>query len=840
MKNVIFRCLAVALVLFGSSALAGAEKPLGPKALAIMMAQASQAFKTENYARAIQLYGELTALNPKDALAWQFLGQALAQTHEVMGAQRAFARVLEIQPTGQIADSTREMLANMPLPDLYAMKIDSGLTLGDWMPLAETQVRQGKRQAVLEKLKQYLEQFGSVPQLLAFQARLQQEIMAALQFEDAETAKAALPQIRELLAQTPANPDALRLEARACHIMADYDCADAAYSSWLKISAGNSPERKEVVNALMQARQHLPPDNSLNLPKIGVTLLNLTPKQAELLGLGKAGGGLIKTVEKDSPADKAGIQVGDVLLELDGKALSAPADVLRIAAEVSPGSNVLGQLWRDNGRKKITMTVGEKSAAELAAQAEQAAQALKAEDYARAVLLLREVVASNPQDAQGWHFLGQALAKTDDGMGARRAFARVLEIQPDGKLADGTREMLAKLPEPDLFAMPLDSGLTLGDWMNLAKKQNAEGRRDGVLRDISEYLNQFGPVPQLLALQAKLQQERQAEQEQRLQSALAAIKVNDAGSAAAALPQIRQIKTQAAHSPALMRLEARACHLVQDYSCAEAAYAAWLKAAPESDQARNSVVDALLLANRREALPLPPPTPAATGEIIRDCDNCPEMVVISKGAFEMGAANAKHTVIFAQSFAIGRTEVTQGQWQAIMGSNPSHFQHCGDNCPVEMVSWEDVQRFIKRLNAKTDKHYRLPSEAEWEAACRAGKEQEYCGSDDAGGVAWYGAYAAPAGNSGKTTHPVATRQANAWGLYDMSGNVWEWVEDSWHDSYYGAPANGEARSGDGLKRVIRGGSWVSKPQYARASHRDWEGVAERNYFNGFRLVRTLP
>ena len=836
---------SVVLVLSNSSAFASTGTPVGPKVISVKTAQAVQVFKAEDYVKAAQLFRELTELNPKDALSWQFLGQSLANIKDVMGAQRAFAKVLEIQPNGPIADSTRDMKAKLPAPDLFTMKIDPGLSLGDWIPLAQEQVKQGKRNAVMEQIKQYLNQFGPVPQLLVFQASLQQEALATINVEDADTAKAALPQIRELMAQTPDNLDVLRLEARACHLVQDFECAEADYFSWLKISADNSPDRKDVVNALMQARQHQAADAFLHVSIIGVNVLSLMPKQAESLGLDKPRGALIQNVEKDGAADKAGIQIGDVILKFDGKDINFSSE-LPVVASISSGSKVLVQLWREHKNKEINLRVGEISTTELAAINEQAAQAFKEGDYGRAVTLFRELAELTPQDVSVWHFLGQSLGKTKDVLGARRAFARVLEIQPVGPLADSTRELLAKLPEPDLFTMQLDSGITLGDWMKLAEKYRAEGKLQSVLHDISEYLNQFGPVPQLLALQEKLLQEIQAAQEQRLQSAIAAIIMNNAETANNALPQIRQLKSQAPGNLDLMRLEARACHLIQDFSCAEAAYAAWLKSASASDPMRSSMVKALMQARQNESLPptpMPPPlplAPAATGEIIRDCKYCPEMVVISKGSFEMGDANSKHTVSFAHPFAIGKTEVTQGQWKEIMGNNPSQFQNCGNSCPVDKVSWDDAKEFIQKLNAKTGKLYRLPSEAEWEAACRAGKEQEYCGSDNVNSVAWYGAYSIPPGNSIKTTHPVATKQANAWGLYDMSGNVWEWVEDNWHDNFNGAPTNGSAWTGVGAKRVVRGGSWVSKPQSARASYRDWDSAADRYYFNGFRLARTLP
>lgn len=232
------------------------------------------------------------------------------------------------------------------------------------------------------------------------------------------------------------------------------------------------------------------------------------------------------------------------------------------------------------------------------------------------------------------------------------------------------------------------------------------------------------------------------------------------------------------------------------------------------------------------------------GTVFKDCADCPEMVVIPPGSFDMGSDNGDdnekpvHRVTINYAFALGKTEVTQAQWKAIMGSNPSKFPACGDNCPVEQVSWDDTQEFIEKLNAKTGKQYRLPSEAEWEYACHAGGKHTYCGSDDPDSVGWYGGMAKPAGNSGRTTNPVATRQANAWGLYDMSGNVWEWVADSYHKNYNGAPTDGSAwLDEDSMTRVPRGGSWSYLQRAAK------RGGSESDYrFGsiGFRLARTLP
>ncbi len=219
--------------------------------------------------------------------------------------------------------------------------------------------------------------------------------------------------------------------------------------------------------------------------------------------------------------------------------------------------------------------------------------------------------------------------------------------------------------------------------------------------------------------------------------------------------------------------------------------------------------------------------------IIRDCPDCPELAIIPSGSYDMGETGSTHRVTL-KSFALGKTEVTQGQWKAIMGNNPSNFTGCGDNCPVEQVSWNDAQVFIQKLNAMTGKQYRLPSEAEWEYACHAGGRHAYCGSDNLDSVAWHD------GNSDNSTHPVAGKQANSFGLHDMSGNVWEWVADGYHADYKGAPADGIAWQGNDANRVLRGGSWIVSPRVGREAGRNWYEPGSSYYNLGFRLARSLP
>ncbi len=230
------------------------------------------------------------------------------------------------------------------------------------------------------------------------------------------------------------------------------------------------------------------------------------------------------------------------------------------------------------------------------------------------------------------------------------------------------------------------------------------------------------------------------------------------------------------------------------------------------------------------------------GQVFKDCTDCPEMVMLPAGSFTMGSSKGAdggrpaHTVTLARPFAMGKFEVTQGQWKALMGNNPSKFNNCGNDCPVEQVSWDDAQAFIQKLNAKTGKSYRLPSEAEWEYACHAGGSHEYCGSDSADSVAWYSR------NSGGKTHPAGGKQANAWGLYDMLGNAWEWVEDCWQFNYNGAPSDGSVWTSNciaGNNRVLRGGSWLYHLGPGSASRSRISPVS-RSIDHGFRLARTTP
>ncbi|OPZ97874.1 MAG: Serine/threonine-protein kinase pkn1 [Bacteroidetes bacterium ADurb.Bin408] len=220
-----------------------------------------------------------------------------------------------------------------------------------------------------------------------------------------------------------------------------------------------------------------------------------------------------------------------------------------------------------------------------------------------------------------------------------------------------------------------------------------------------------------------------------------------------------------------------------------------------------------------------------------------EMVLVQGGTFTMGCTSEQgsdcdndekpsHRVTVS-SFYMSKYEITQKQWMEIMGSNPSYFK--GDNLPVENVSWNDVQEFIAKLNEKTGRQYRLPTEAEWEYAARGGnksKGYKYSGSNTLSNVAWYG------DNSGNTTHPVGSKMPNELGLYDMSGNVWEWCGD-WDGAYGSSAQTNPTGPPSGSDRVDRGGSWHSYARYCRVSNRGNGNPGYRYYGIGFRLV-CLP
>ncbi len=217
------------------------------------------------------------------------------------------------------------------------------------------------------------------------------------------------------------------------------------------------------------------------------------------------------------------------------------------------------------------------------------------------------------------------------------------------------------------------------------------------------------------------------------------------------------------------------------------------------------------------------------------------MIAVQGGTFTMGATGEQGSDAYSDekpahkvtvsSFYIGQTEVTQELWEAVMGGNPSEFK--GAKRPVENVSWDDCQEFIRKLNAKTGKSFRLPTEAEWEYAARGGSRSQgykYSGGNSVGDVAWYDVNSYDKGKSSPDygTHNVATKRANELGIYDMSGNVWEWCQDKWY--------NYDGSSYTGSHRVHRGGSWFDFARFCRVTLRSDYSPGDRRNRLGLRLA----
>ena len=249
------------------------------------------------------------------------------------------------------------------------------------------------------------------------------------------------------------------------------------------------------------------------------------------------------------------------------------------------------------------------------------------------------------------------------------------------------------------------------------------------------------------------------------------------------------------------------------------------------------------------------------GDSFKDCPECPEMVVIAAGSFMMGSpANEEgrdndegpqHQVTIARPFAVGKYEVTLAEWDACVAAggckhNPSDVGWGRGKRPVINVSWEDITKeYLPWLSRKTSMAYRLLTEAEWEYAARAGTTTLFSTGrtitpDQANFNGNYTYGGSAKGVYRERTVDVGSFRPNAFGLYDMHGNVWEWVQDCYHDSYQSAPADGSAwTTGMQNYRVLRGGAWIDNPQGLRSALRLWNRPHNRNRYNGFRLARTL-
>jgi formylglycine-generating enzyme required for sulfatase activity len=250
------------------------------------------------------------------------------------------------------------------------------------------------------------------------------------------------------------------------------------------------------------------------------------------------------------------------------------------------------------------------------------------------------------------------------------------------------------------------------------------------------------------------------------------------------------------------------------------------------------------------------------GTEFKDCAECPAMVVVPAGSYTMGSPaseagrandeSPQHRVAIPRALAVGKYEVTFAEWDACVsdggcgGYRPPDNGWGRDNRPVIHVSWDDAQAYVAWVSGKTGRQYRLLSEAEWEHAARAGTVTPYYwGRTASRDYANYGndtccAGLAQGSDRWENTAPAGSLRPNAFGLYDMLGNVWEWTGDCQNGSYDGAPSDGSAwTAGDCGLRVLRGGSWFADPSFLRSAIRDWDSAADRNFDTGFRIVRIL-
>ena len=377
-----------------------------------------------------------------------------------------------------------------------------------------------------------------------------------------------------------------------------------------------------------------------------------------------------------------------------------------------------------------------------------------------------------------------------------------------------------------------DGGVVVGEWRDdLAQGRVLEFAADGtpVRAGVFDKGRLISPQALTLSLFPRLSQNP-------------AVQAITAAQAARQAAEEARLAAEAAEKLAAQRAQAEEVRLAAEAAEKLALERAQTEAAEKQASERAQAVQALSKQMEAAREPVSRPTGVSTATLaIKDCTECPDMVLLPSGSLPMKldkVPDAKATVtVNIPSFAIGKTEVTQRQWKAIMGNNPSRFVACGLDCPVENVSWRDIAQFIRKLNQKTGQSYRLPSESEWEYAARGGSSTDARITDNAAALedqAWYIA------NSRKAPRPVASKKPNAFGLHDLYGNVWEWVEDCFHASYAGLPLDGSAwtTACTSPQRVLRGGSWSDEASSMRNRGRYAPEV--RNLITGFRLARTAP
>ena len=442
------------------------------------------------------------------------------------------------------------------------------------------------------------------------------------------------------------------------------------------------------------------------------------------------------------------------------------------------------------------------------------------------------------------------------------------------RLAEAVEAKPAPRREPvtDPAEVLLASGLRLSDWVLLAEDRLGSGEHRAVLVEGAGHLRAHGRFASVESVV-----------ERALDGLVEGIQVRDERSARTALGSVERLRAVVGERAELARIEAKAYARLGGFPEAVSAYRKWLGLVPASHPERRAMLAAMQRAERGERDPV-------SGEGIRDCDECPELVVVPAGSFMMGSPSSEagrdadqgpvHRVTIAAPFAVGVNEVTRGEYArfvAATGRGPggSCWTYEGgeweersgrdwrrpgfnqtDAHPVVCVDWEDAKSYVRWMSGETGKGYRLLSESEWEYAARGGTGTARYWGESASGQCRYGNGAdrslkrrysdwqrdtVGCDDGAVHTAEVGRYEANGYGLHDVLGNVWEWVGDCRHDSYAGAPSDGSAwtGSGDCGRRVARGGSWVSRPRYLRSASRGSISTGSRFSNAGFRVARTL-
>ena len=386
----------------------------------------------------------------------------------------------------------------------------------------------------------------------------------------------------------------------------------------------------------------------------------------------------------------------------------------------------------------------------------------------------------------------------------------------------------------------LASGLSLSDWALLAEDRLAAGDFRSLLVEGAGHTRKYGPIDSVASVV-----------ERAIDGLTEGIRVVDEASARSALESVERIKDVAGERAALSRIEAKAHAIVGRFEQAARAYRSWLRLAPGNHPERKAMATGLQAVLRGER-------PRDVIGRFRDCAECPEMAMVAPGTFRMGSPlhekgrfddeGPRHDVTIRGPLAVGVHEVTFAEWDAChraggCSHRPADNGWGRERLPVVNVSWKDAQEYARWLSARTGKKYRLLTESEWEYAARGGTTTRYHWGDaparDRANCRGCGT-----GAGASRPLPVGSFEANAFGLFDVHGNVWEWVEDCWHANYRNAPSDGSAWvvssvPGACRYRMLRGGSWNVGPRYMRSAVRSRFAEGIRSDSSGFRVARTM-